>query len=621
MPLSSLRERSIRWRVGGHLLLILLLIVVNLGSIGWFLTEQKHDGAAINEAGKQRLLVEQMASEAHLVGMGNMGARADLAADAAQFNRTLTALLDGNQSRGIPPAPPAVRDQFLSVRAEWEPFYIHIRIILEEPRTSTEFNESLQYIAAHNDQLLAASDTAVSHYERTFEKKVTQLQFLLVGIFGLDLLVIPLLFAFTDRHILQPIEQMAAEARTIASGDMDASITPIETTDEVGDLSKSLNEMKTQLVSAAQDAQRFEQAVEHAGHAIYITGTDGTIEYVNPAFEEITKYDADEAVGENPRILNSGQQSESYYDELWDTITSGGVWREEVINKRATGELFHAYQTIAPITGVDSDRAGFVAIMSDNTEQIISNQQNQVLRRVLRHNLRTELNLIGGYVQKLRNPSDDETRDAYVTKVENRIESLVSLSTSVDRFARTFKQGPHWQQELGATIDNVCDALEDRYSAAKFEINTPSSEVTVLANVALVCEEIVENAIEHNDRATPEVTVTVTVEDEPDPPPTVRIEIEDNGPGIPSEERQVIEHGEETPLLHGSGLGLWISYWMVTLAGGDITIEDRQQRGTRISIVLPRASVNTVPDVAVGGQNGHTAANDQTEDINNTTND
>lgn len=599
--MTALRDWSVRRRVGGHLLLILLLIVLNLGSIGWFLSEQKHRGTAINEAGTQRLRVEQMTMEAHLVGMGHNGTRAALIDDARQFNRTLTALLDGNRSRTIPPAPPAVRSQLRVVTAEWEPFSAHVHTIVEEPRTSAEFNRSLQYIATNSDRLLAASDAAVSRYERAFEREVTRLQLFLIGIFGLDLIVIPLLFAFTDRHVLQPIERMAAEARAVANGDVERSITRIETADEVGDLSESLAEMKEQLLSAVQDAKRFEQAVEHAGHAIYFTDTDGTIEYVNPAFEEITEYDADEVVGANPRLLQSGRQSDSYYEELWETITAGEVWREEFVNQRATGELFHAYQTIAPITGVDGSRAGFVAIMSDNTEELVSNQQNQVLRRVLRHNLRTELNLIGGYVQELKTSSNPDTRAAYAANVEDRIENLVSLSGSVDRFARTFEEGPHWEQELGTTLDHVCDGMAERYPAADIEADTPASEITVPANVAVICEEIVENAIEHNDRATPAVSITVTRQDRANPLPTVLIEVADNGPGIPAAERTVIEHGEETPLLHGSGLGLWISYWLVTLAGGEITLEDRPEGGTRVSIVLPRAPGDGAQDATTGG--------------------
>lgn len=120
--------------------------------------------------------------------------------------------------------------------------------------------------------------------------------------------------------------------------------------------------------SERPELQRFERAVEAAGHAIYVTDTDGTIEYVNPAFEETTGYSAEEAVGRTPSILRSGRLDDAYYEALWETITAGEVWEEEVVDQRKSGEIYHAHQTIAPI--LDGDEIeGHVAIQTDVTER------------------------------------------------------------------------------------------------------------------------------------------------------------------------------------------------------------------------------------------------------------
>jgi PAS domain S-box-containing protein len=118
-----------------------------------------------------------------------------------------------------------------------------------------------------------------------------------------------------------------------------------------------------------QDLRRFKNAVDHAGHAIFMTATDGTIEYVNPAFETVTGYSGDEAVGRNPRILKSGEMSDAYYEELWETLLDGTVWEEEVINRRQDGDLYYANQTIAPIHDENDDIDSFVAVQNDITEQ------------------------------------------------------------------------------------------------------------------------------------------------------------------------------------------------------------------------------------------------------------
>ena len=118
-----------------------------------------------------------------------------------------------------------------------------------------------------------------------------------------------------------------------------------------------------------RNLERFKKAVEHAGYAVYITDREGTIEYVNPVFETITGYSAEEALGRNPRILKSGEMSDGYYEELWGTLLDGTVWEEEVINRRQDGELYHARQTIAPIPDENDAIESLVAVQHDVTER------------------------------------------------------------------------------------------------------------------------------------------------------------------------------------------------------------------------------------------------------------
>jgi len=113
----------------------------------------------------------------------------------------------------------------------------------------------------------------------------------------------------------------------------------------------------------------FRNAIEASGHSIYFTDTDGTIEYVNPAFEEITGYAADEAIGETPRILQSGEHDEEFYEEMWETIWAGDIWRSELINTSKDGDQYVVDQTIAPVEDESGDVEHFVAVNADVTEQ------------------------------------------------------------------------------------------------------------------------------------------------------------------------------------------------------------------------------------------------------------
>ncbi len=113
----------------------------------------------------------------------------------------------------------------------------------------------------------------------------------------------------------------------------------------------------------------FREAVEHSGHSIYITEPDGTIEYVNPAYEDQTGYDREEAVGDDPSILQSGEHDDAFYEELWETILSGEVWTGEAINQTRDGENYVVNQTIAPVTDEHSEVEHFVAINADVSDQ------------------------------------------------------------------------------------------------------------------------------------------------------------------------------------------------------------------------------------------------------------
>ncbi|WP_167837351.1 PAS domain S-box protein [Halosimplex halophilum] len=120
---------------------------------------------------------------------------------------------------------------------------------------------------------------------------------------------------------------------------------------------------------AEEELRTFRKAVEHAGHSVYVTDTDGTIEYVNPTFERVTGYSAEEAVGADPSILNSGEHDPDFFADLWETIRDGEVWTGEVRNRRKSGEPYVVNQTIAPIADGSGDIERFVAVNDEITDQ------------------------------------------------------------------------------------------------------------------------------------------------------------------------------------------------------------------------------------------------------------
>ncbi|MFB6184367.1 MAG: PAS domain-containing protein [Haloarculaceae archaeon] len=118
-------------------------------------------------------------------------------------------------------------------------------------------------------------------------------------------------------------------------------------------------------VQRSRNLRAFREAVERAGHAIYWTDSDGTIQYVNPAFEAITGYSNDEVVGRNPNVLQSGVHDDDLYDRLWETILDGGTWEGTLVNERKDGTRYIARQTIAPIENETGDITRFVSVSTD----------------------------------------------------------------------------------------------------------------------------------------------------------------------------------------------------------------------------------------------------------------
>lgn len=123
------------------------------------------------------------------------------------------------------------------------------------------------------------------------------------------------------------------------------------------------------------------QAVEQSPSAVIITDAEGSIEYVNRKFSEVSGYEADEVIGHNPRILKSGALSESIYKDLWTTISAGEDWRGELLNKSKTGELFWESVAITPIRDENNTPQNYLALKEDISlrkeyEQKLDHQTN-----------------------------------------------------------------------------------------------------------------------------------------------------------------------------------------------------------------------------------------------------
>ena len=116
-------------------------------------------------------------------------------------------------------------------------------------------------------------------------------------------------------------------------------------------------------------------AVEQSPATIVITDSQGTIQYVNPAFTAITGYSAEEAIGQNPRILKSGKHPSEFYAGMWERLSRGETWKGVLVNKRKDGALFDEEATISPVRDAAGRTTNYVAVKTDVSEKRLAEEQ------------------------------------------------------------------------------------------------------------------------------------------------------------------------------------------------------------------------------------------------------
>lgn len=123
------------------------------------------------------------------------------------------------------------------------------------------------------------------------------------------------------------------------------------------------------------ELKKLSMAIEHSVNIVFITDKNGIIEYVNPLFEEVTGYSREEALGQTPRILSSGDLPDTQYKDLWNTILSGKTWRRVLKNRKKDGGFYWCNSVISPIRNDSGEITHFLAVQEDITQKMLSDEK------------------------------------------------------------------------------------------------------------------------------------------------------------------------------------------------------------------------------------------------------
>lgn len=242
--------------------------------------------------------------------------------------------------------------------------------------------------------------------------------------------------------------------------------------------------------------------------------------------------------------------------------------------------------------------AGFIFILVKRRESQLQRSMTQldqqrekldVLHRVLRHNLRNDLNVILGSIWQIREQDPSIRFERQCETIRNTVDKILHYTDQATRIKQlTDNNGRIRTCDATKMVAELEEASSREHSDSDISVTLPERalvEVNPLFETAL--EELVTNAIEHNDSETPRVTIDVRTEDTPSH--MVEIEVADNGPGIPEAELKPLREGKEEQIFHLTGLGLWFVKWTVRHSGGELIFEDRDPRGTAVIVRVPKA--------------------------------
>jgi signal transduction histidine kinase len=250
---------------------------------------------------------------------------------------------------------------------------------------------------------------------------------------------------------------------------------------------------------------------------------------------------------------------ERAYDMEWSSLTDG---RDEVV--------------------------GHVIALRDVTDRNEYQQRLEVAQRMLRHNLRNDMNLIRGWADQLAKTATDE-RATTSRRIRDTADELIDLSEKTQTMVRLESPTPaeRTRVDVRKNLTSIVEEFGDAYQDAHIECSVGDGVEASLPGdkfLRIPIVNLLENAIEHNDADEPWVRVSAESIDG-----WITISVEDDGPEIPEMEREVLEKGTEDPLHHGSGLGLWLTYWSVRTVGGNIEFERRDSRGNVVILEFPAA--------------------------------
>jgi PAS domain S-box-containing protein len=354
------------------------------------------------------------------------------------------------------------------------------------------------------------------------------------------------------------------------------------------------------------DLIRFYYVAQNTVNPLQITDVNGNMIYINPAFERASGYTKEELLGKNPNIFSSHRHTNSFWNNMWDTISVGKVWVGEVENKKKNGDSFFTQLLISPILDKNKKVIGYFGVHRDLTEkrqlekQLIHTQKMEsigTLAAGVAHEVGNPLASISALVQIVQR----STEDNFIKEKLELVKKQIGRISKIIRDLVDFSRPSNYELQLTDINENLKEAIEIvrvGKKAKNIEFNLKPDEN--LSPMHLVSDQIqqvfvnilinaVDAILEKKQNLKldfiGEIGVTSTSVDD-----KVIIKFSDNGIGISEENTTKVFEPFFTSKTDGkgTGLGLWVSYGIIKSFQGEIKVNSKLNQGTVFTIELPR---------------------------------
>jgi PAS domain S-box-containing protein len=357
--------------------------------------------------------------------------------------------------------------------------------------------------------------------------------------------------------------------------------------------------------------QKLSGALERTADAIVITDRNRYIEYVNPSFERLTGYRRDEVIGNKSYFLRSGLHDNKFYDELWNVIGKGEVYRGTLVNRKKDGSLYYERKTISPLKDENGCITHFISTGHDITDLIEAEERNRAHQAELAHvaRLSTLGEMTSGLAHELNQPLCAITTYAQTClhviqgdncnpeRVRYGLEQVVKqaeLASAIFRRLRDFARKGEIRRESVCLATIVKEVMEFVSAEAHQKLvrlhRDVGTEIEHALADAIQIEQVLLNLVRNAMDAVADLEEArrqIFIDVEPGPEDWLTVEIRDLGRGCPTDMADRLFEPFVTSKPDGLGIGLSISQGIVEAHGGRLWLAENSDMGATFRFTLP----------------------------------